>query len=443
MATHEHKGKFWQYVRTTGLLLLALISGSALLAQNFETKVRQQAAAMMPATIEWRHTLHQNPELSNREFNTAKMVAQHLEGLGLEVHTGIAHTGVVGVLKTGKPGPTVALRADMDALPVKERTNLPYKSEAVGTYNGKEVPVMHACGHDTHVAILMSVAQVLTNQRKDLKGNVVFIFQPAEEGAPEGEEGGAALMVKEGVLERFGIDVIFGLHINAQTPVGHIRVRPTGIMAAADVFTITVNGKQTHGSTPWSGVDPIVASAQIINGLQTIISRQQPLTKQAAVITVGSIHGGVRNNIIPEQVKLVGTIRTLDTAMQQDIHRRIENTATMIAQSSGATAQVSIKNMCPVTYNAPDLYQKMLPVLQMAVGPEKVHDMDAITGAEDFAFFQEKVPGLYFFIGGMPPNKTIDDMYPHHTPDFFVDDSGMKTGIVALSLLTQQYMQKH
>jgi amidohydrolase len=422
-------------------LLLAGISCSLGLAQS---KLANQVATLAAATegkvIAWRRHIHEHPELSNREVETAAMVADHLRSLGIEVQTGVAHTGVVGLLTGGKPGPVVALRADMDGLPVVERVEVPFASKVRATYNGQEVGVMHACGHDSHVAILMGVAETLAAVRKDLKGTVKFIFQPAEEGAPEGEEGGAELMVKEGVLDNPRVDAIFGLHINSQTEAGSITYRPGGTMASADFFRIKVKGKQTHGARPWSGADPIVVSSQIIMGLQTIVSRQVALTENAAVVTIGSIHGGVRHNIIPEEVEMTGTIRALDSEMQADIHDRIRRTATKIAEASGTTAEVTIGPGIPVTYNDPALTAQMLPSLQQVAGPEKVSEIKARTGAEDFSFYQKEVPGFFFFLGGMPLGMKPEEAAPHHTPDFFLDESGFGLGVQALCRLTLDYM---
>lgn len=400
------------------------------LAQKVESKV-----------IDWRHDFHQNPELSNREYKTAEKIAAHLKSLGIEVQTGVAVTGVVGIIKGGKPGPVVALRADMDALPVPERNDLSWKSTVIGEYNGQPVPVMHACGHDTHVAMLMGVAEVLSQMKAELKGTVKLIFQPAEEGAPAGEEGGAELMVKEGVLENPKVDVIFGLHINSATEVGTIRYKPGGTMASVNSFTIKVKGRQAHGSAPWSSVDPIVTAAQIINNAQTIVSRNLMLTKEAAVVTFGSIHGGVRSNIIPEEVTLVGTIRALDNDMRAQIHERLTAIATHTAEGMGATAEVTIDKGYPITYNDPALTAKMLPTMEEAAGKQNVLLMDATTGAEDFSFFQEKVPGLFVFLGGMPKGQDSNKVASHHTPDFYVDDSGMLLGVKTLCALTLDYME--
>lgn len=407
---------------------------------KLQTKVESLAEAEMPKVIEWRHHIHQNPELSNREYKTAEYIAAHLKSLGMEVQTGVAKTGVVGILKGGKPGPVVALRADIDALPVLERAQLPWASKAIGEYNGAEVPVMHACGHDTHVAILMGTAEVLTKVKSELQGTVKFIFQPAEEGAPKGEEGGAKLMVKEGVLKNPDVDVIFGLHIHAGTHVGNIDYKPAGAMAAVNSFEITIHGKQTHGSKPWGGIDPIVTAAQIINNVQTIVSRSLPLTTEAAVVSFGSVHGGLRSNIIPEEVQLVGTIRTLDASMRKTIFDRLKTIVEKTAESNGATADLTIDEGYPITFNNVDLTNKMLPTLKSVVGDDHVRLVPASTGAEDFSFFAKEVPGFYFFLGGTPLDTPEKDAAPHHTPDFYVDDSGMVYGVKAMSRLVVDYM---
>ncbi len=388
--------------------------------------------------IEWRRDIHQYPELSNREFKTAEKIAAHLRSLGIEVETGVAHTGVVGVLKGDMPGKVVALRADIDALPVTERNDLPFRSEVRTEFLGESVGVMHACGHDTHTAILMGVAEILSNNKDKIQGTVKFIFQPAEEGPPPGEEGGALLMVKEGVLKSPDVDAIFGLHINSQTPVGVIRYKSGGAMAAAQEFNIKVQGKQSHGSQPWSGVDPILISAKIIDGLQTIISRESNLTNEAAVITVGKIKSGVRFNIIPESAEMLGTIRTLDYDMKDHINRRMEEMVTTIAQAYGGSATITIKDATDITYNDPDLVTRMLPTLQRVAGNENVQTQKAITGAEDFSYFQRKVPGFFFFLGGMTPGNT--ESFPHHTPDFKIDDSGMLLGVKAMTEITLDYL---
>jgi amidohydrolase len=390
--------------------------------------------------IKWRHEIHQNPELSNREFNTSKMVADHLQSLGVEVKTGIAHTGVVGILKGRQPGKVVALRADMDALPVTERNNLPYKSNVIAKYNNRETGVMHACGHDTHVAILMGVAEILS-KNKDFNGTVKFIFQPAEEGPPEGETGGALQMIKEGVLKSPDVDAIFGLHISSGLHVGKINYRPKGIMAASQRFVIDIVGKQSHGSSPWLGVDPILVSSQIISGLQTIISRNSELTKQAAVISVGSIHSGIRFNIIPESVQMIGTIRTLDLEMKELIRKRMYEIVTGVAAAYGAKASITITDGASITYNDPNLTEMMLPTLQSIAGKENVILSDAVTGAEDFSYFQDKIPGLYYFLGGTPRSVPENEAPSHHTPDFYVDDSSMSLGIKTMTQLALDYLK--
>ena len=407
-----------------------------------QAQIKEEAYNQVePKVIEWRHHIHQNPELSNREFATSAYIAAHLQSLGIEVQTGVAHTGVVGVLKGNKPGKVVALRADMDALPVVERNDLPYKSNVITTFNGQETGVMHACGHDTHVAILMGVAEVLA-QNKNFPGTVKFIFQPAEEGAPPGEEGGAKLMVKEGVLENPKVDVIFGLHINSGTHVGKITYKPGGMMAASQRFVINVKGKQAHGSAPWQSVDPIVASAQIINGLQTLVSRESQLTKEAAVISLGSIHSGIRFNIIPESLEMIGTIRTLDRDMKEHIRKRMNEMVPAIAQAYRAEATVEIQDGTDITFNNTALTTQILPSLQRVAGKENVIEIDAITGAEDFSYFQKEVPGFFFFLGGTPLSMDEKDAPSHHTPAFFVDDASMKLGVKALTQLTLDYLAK-
>ena len=395
----------------------------------------------MPKVKDWRRDFHQFPELSNREFRTAEIVAKHLKSLGMEVRTGIAHTGVAGILVGGKPGPVVALRADMDALPVTERLPLPFASKEKSTYLGQEVGVMHACGHDAHTAILMGVAELLSRRRQDLKGTVLFIFQPAEEGAPPGEKGGAELMLAEGLFENPMPEVVFGLHITADLDAGKIRYRPGSLLASSDRFVIKVKGKQSHGSRPWSGVDPIVTGAQIVLGLQTIVSRQVDLTKEPAVVTVGKFSGGVRNNIIPEEVEMHGTIRAFDTLMQKEIHEKIRRTATRIAESQGATAEVDIIIQYPVTINHPQLTAQMLPSLFNAVGEDNVLVTRPVTWAEDFSFYANQVPGFFFFLGGMPPGQDPLTAPSHHTPDFFIDESGFDEGVKTLTQLALDYME--
>lgn len=426
------------------IIVFALLGiGSQVYAQTnpkLQARLEQQAKDLEGRVIEWRRHIHQHPELSNREVNTAAYITAHLKTLGLKIQTGVAKTGVVALLETGKPGPVIALRADIDALPVTERNSLPFASQERTVFNGQETGVMHACGHDSHVAILMGVAEILSKNKADLRGTIKFIFQPAEEGAPAGEEGGADLMVREGVLENPKVDVIFGLHIQSISPLGRITYRPAGIMAASDWFSIKVKGRQSHGSAPWMGIDPIVVSAQIINGLQTIISRQSELTKEAAVITVGRLQAGIRENIIPEEAFMAGTIRTLDEGMQQKIHDKIRLTATKIAESAGATAEVNIEKKTPVTFNDPALTEKMVASLQKAAGAENVIRINAVTGAEDFAFYQKKVPGFFFFVGAMPPDQDPNKVPAHHTPDFMVDERGFLTGLKAMLNVTTDYI---
>ncbi|MBT1701281.1 amidohydrolase [Fulvivirgaceae bacterium PWU4] len=428
------------FLYTVLCLTLAFSTTLAQVNPKLQAKTDQMAKEIEAKVIEWRRYFHEHPELSNREFKTAEKVAAHLKSLGIEVQTGIAKTGVVGLLKGGKPGPVIALRADMDALPVTERNSLAFASKEKTTFNGQETGVMHACGHDAHVAILMGVAEILAKNRNDLKGTIKFIFQPAEEGPPAGEEGGAGLMVKEGVLDNPKVDVIFGLHVRSITPVGRIEYRPLGFMAASDWFTIKVYGKQAHGSAPWKGIDPIVVSAQIINGLQTIISRQTELTKEAAVITVGRMNAGIRENIIPEYAEMAGTIRTFDPEMQQIIHEKIKLTAIKIAESAGARAEVTIDSKTPVTYNDQALTERMVSALQRAAGEKNVVRINPDTGAEDFAYYQKKVPGLFFFVGACPPNTDPAKAPSHHTPDFMMDEASMLTGVKAMLNVTLDYM---
>lgn len=426
------------------IIYLAFLSISmAVSAQNtaLKAKTDKKAETLEAKVIAFRRDFHQNPELSNREFKTAEKIANQLRALGIEVQTGIGKTGVVGILKGGKPGPVVALRADMDALPVVERVDLPFASKATGEYNGQAVGVMHACGHDSHMAILLGTAEVLASVKNDIKGTVKFIFQPAEEGAPDGEEGGAALMVKEGVLQNPKVDVIFGLHISAQTEVGKINYRPKGYMASSDWFKIKIKGKQAHGASPWQGVDPIVTASQIVLGLQTIVSRNINLTESAAVVSVGKITSGVRSNIIPEELEMDGTIRTLDSKVQEMIHERIKKIVTNIAESAGATAEVNITKQTLITYNDPILTAAMVPSLETTAGKNNVVLAPAMTGAEDFSFYQDKVPGLFIFLGGMPKGKAVSETASHHTPDFYIDESGFVLGVKALTNLTLDYME--
>ena len=409
-------------------------------SQTFDQKIEDLINENLDETIELRHWFHQNAELSNREFKTAARIAEELKKIGYEPMTGIAKTGVVAILNPGKPGPVVGLRADIDALPVKERADIPWASKMKGVYNGEEVPVMHACGHDMHTAILLAAAKILYEIKDEIPGQVKFIFQPAEEGAPPGEEGGAELMVKEGVLKNPDVDAIFGLHVWSGLYAGQVYLRPEGIMAAVNEFRIDLKGVQTHGSTPWTGKDPIVTAAQIVNSLQTIVSRSLPLTEAGAVVTIGSIHGGVRSNIIPEDLYMLGTIRTLDNGMKATVLKRLEEIVHNVAKSNNIESKITYLVSYPITFNDPYLYEEILPTLERVNGKKNVHLMKAITGAEDFSYFQEKVPGTYFFIGGQKPDVDLSTVAPHHTPDFYVDDSAISTGIRSMIGLTLDYI---
>jgi amidohydrolase len=418
------------------LLLMATVSQAQ---QNREVVVAQKATAILPQVIEWRRYLHQHPELSNREYHTAEYIAAYLKKLGLDVQTGIAKTGVVAILHGGLPGPVVALRADMDALPVKERVDVPFKSVVTAEYMGDTVPVMHACGHDSHVAMLMGTAEVLSSMKKEVPGTVKFIFQPAEEGPPGNEEGGAPLMVKEGVMDNPKVDAVFGMHIEADIEAGTFEYKPGAFMASSDWFTINIKGKQSHGSQPWKGVDPIVVGTEIINALQTIVSRQSELTKAPVVITVGKFHSGVRPNIIPEEAVLQGTIRTLDSKMQKETHERIRTIATSIATAMGATATVTIDTKTLVTYNDPALVKMMVPTLEKTAGKENVKEREWVTGAEDFSYYGEKAPAFFIYFGGMPKGADKEKAPAHHTPDFYIDDSHLDVGVKAFCNLVFDY----
>ncbi|MGR3809291.1 amidohydrolase [Jiulongibacter sp. NS-SX5] len=406
--------------------------------------IAEEALAIQSKTVQWRRDFHAHPELGNQEFRTAGIIAEHLRALGLEVTEGVAKTGVVGILKGSKEGPVIALRADMDALPVTERVDVPFKSTVQTNYNDQLTGVMHACGHDSHMAILMATAEVLVKHKNELKGTIKFIFQPAEEGVfGEGIRFGADLMVAEGVLENPKVDVAFGLHINSQTPAGVINYRPGPTMAGVDQFYITVKGKQTHGAYPWSGVDPIATASQIVMGLNTIVSRNVKLIEQPAVVSVGSIHGGNRHNIIPEEVKLVGTIRTLGVDQRKLVHRRIKEIAENIALSAGAKAEVVIESGYPVTVNNVELTKKMIPSLQEAAGAENVIEKNVVMGAEDFSYFAREVPSLFFFLGGMDRKMSPDKAPAHHTPDFKLDESGFYVGVKAFCNLVIDYQNQN
>jgi len=419
--------------------ILLLFSISAGKAQDISKTIESKAVAIQAKLTEWRRHFHQHPELGNREFKTAAYIVEQLKGLGLEIQTGVAKTGVVAILKGGKPGPVIALRADIDALPVKERVDIPYASKDSTIYNGQAVSVMHACGHDAHTAILIGTAQVLSSMKKDIAGTIKFIFQPAEEGPPTGEEGGAALMVKEGVMDNPKVDVIFGMHIESWIPAGDVQYKPGAFMASADQFTIKVKGKSSHGSQPWLGVDPIAVSAQIIEGLQNVVSRQMDITKAPVVITVAKINSGVRFNIIPEEAFMEGTLRTLDSKMRTDVQERMKFTAAKIAEASHATVEVNFYEKTLVTYNTPALVEKMIPSLQVAAGKENVRAMEWVTGGEDFSYFGTKAPAFFFYFGGMPRGNDAKNAPPHHTPDFMIDDSKLYVGVKAFCQLVFDY----
>jgi amidohydrolase len=421
-----------------GVLLLAASPASAIDRANIPALVE----ALEPKLIEWRRDIHANPELSNREFRTSALVAEHLQALGLEVRTGIAHTGVAGFLEGGKPGPIVALRADMDALPVTEETGLPFASTVVTEYEGRQTGVMHACGHDAHTAILMAAAELLAGVRDELQGSVLFIFQPAEEGAPPGEEGGAELMLKEGLFEWKKPAAVFGLHVLSSITSGHIGYRAGPAMAASDRFEITVKGRQTHGSMPWLGVDPMVPAAQIVLGLQTVVSRQVDISRVPAVISVGQIHGGIRNNIIPDEVMLEGTIRTFDEDIRDSIHERVRRIAIGLAEASGAEAEVEIVRGYPSTINDPELVAASLPSLHLAAGEAHVFEAPLQMPAEDFSYYANEVPGFFFFLGATPVGVDPGQAPTNHSPRFDVDESTLRVGLEALTLLAVDFLDR-
>ena len=417
-----------------------MLSFTSANANNIYKKIERLSLGVEKNVIKWRRYIHQNPELSNREFLTAKYVAAHLKSLGIEVQENVAHTGVVGILKGGLPGKVVALRADMDALPVTERVNVPFASKVKTIYKDVEVGVMHACGHDTHVAILMGVASVLKEMQEEIKGTVKFIFQPAEEGPPAGEEGGAELMVKEGVLKNPDVDAIFGLHISSDIPINTLGYKPRGILASATSFEIKIKGRQAHGSKPWDGADPIVAGAQIINNLQTIVSRNLNLTNEAAVVTIGRFESGIRSNIIPEEAYMEGTIRALDYNMRDKIYKRLEEIVINTAKSNELEAEVIFGNPYPITFNNLKLTDQMKKTLFRVAGDSNVNLIKASTGAEDFSFFANEIPGFFFRLGGMPIEDHPNKGFSHHTPDFYVDDSGLVLGVKAMLNLTFDYL---
>lgn len=419
-------------------MLIAVPSGfSYAQLPGVSDAVSAQIENVMPQVVEWRRDFHQHPELGNREFRSAGIIAEHLEALGMEVQTGVAHTGVVGILRGGQPGPVVALRADMDALPVEERADVPFASRVRTEYNGQEVGVMHACGHDNHMAILMGAASVLAGMKDELPGTIMFIFQPAEEGAPQGEEGGAELMLKEGLFDTLKPDAVFGLHV-WPIPAGQIAVREGGTMASSDSFSIRVNGQQTHGAAPWAGIDPIVVASQIVLGLQTIPSRQLDSTLTPSIVTVGAINGGLRSNIIPDSVEMIGTLRTFDAETRRQIHERVERTATQIAASAGATVDVDISLGYPVTFNDPALTRQMAPTLQRVAG-ERFTEASLITGAEDFSYYANEVPGVFFFLGIGADDPAL--VHPNHSPYFYADERALPVGVTAMTALALDFLQ--
>ncbi len=429
-------------IRSRCFLIIALagLAGAAS-AQDLATQVDEHITGMRDRILTWRRDIHQHPELSNRETRTARLVAGHLRDLGMEVRTGVAHTGVVAVLKGGRPGPVVALRADMDALPVSEETDVPFKSTVTAKYLGNEVGVMHACGHDAHTAILMGVAEALARVRSELPGSVKFIFQPAEEGPPPGEKGGAILMLEEKVFENPRPDAIFGLHVIAGVHAGKVTYRPGPLMASADWLYISVKGAQTHGAWPWRGIDPVITSAQIISALQNIVARQIDVSRQPAVVTVATINGGTRKNIIPDRVEMSGTIRTFDETMRSDIHRRVEHIAKTIAAANGAEAEVKIEKATAVTINDESLTEQMLPTLRRVAGASNVSLQQRVMVAEDFSYFQQQVPGLFYFVGVTPPEQDPASAEPNHSPRFYVDESGVILGARSLAALTVDFLQ--
>ena len=422
------------------MMLAATLASLSISNAAADASLEQDVDAVIEDVIGWRRDFHQYAELSNREFRTAKVIAKHLRKLGMEVTTGVAKTGVVGVLKGGAPGPVLALRADMDGLPVVEKTGLPYASTQRSEYEGREVGVMHACGHDNHMAILMGAAEILAGMRDTLPGTIKFIFQPAEEGAPKGEEGGAKLMIAEGVLKNPDVDAVIGLHISQGGEVGTASYRSLGFMASAQRFDIRIQGKQTHGARPWAGVDPIVVGAQIVNALQTIVSRQIDITQHPAVVTVGSFTAGVRNNIVPETATLSGTIRTFDAEVRSSIHEKIRSIAEQTANAMGAVAAVEIDPGVPVTFNDLALTQQMVPTLKRVYGEDEVFESPRVTGAEDFSFYQEQVPGFFFFIGARPPQLSAAEAIPNHSPFFYVDEDALAPAVQAMTQLAIDYL---
>ncbi len=421
------------------LSILLLLSGTVV-AQPSPTNLEQLFKEENAKVINWRRYFHEFPELGNREFNTCKKVEEALKSFGISTRI-IAKTGVVGILKGGKPGPVVALRADMDGLPVEERNGLSFSSKAKSEYNGATVPVMHACGHDSHVAMLLGAAEVLSKIKNDISGTVVFFFQPAEEGPPGTEEGGAALMIKEGAMDNPKVDAVFGIHINSKYDLGKIYYKPGATMASSDWFTIKVKGKQSHGAYPWNSIDPIVVSAEIVQALQTIVSRNIDITQAPVVVSVGKIQSGVRANIIPEEAIMEGTIRTLDSEVQKTVHEKIKLIAKNIAEANGTTAEVMIDTKTLVTFSDPELVVRTLPSLQTAAGgAANVKLTNWVTGAEDFSYFGTKAPSFFFFLGARDPQfPTMSSAPDHHTPGFMINDSKLDVGVKAFVHLVLDY----
>jgi amidohydrolase len=434
------------------IIFTLFIATNIFASEDLKQKLNSDLENLMPKVIEWRHDIHQNPELGNREFRTSKKIADHLISLDIEIETGIAYTGVVGLIKGGQPGPTIALRADMDALPVEEKTGLPFASKVRTTYLGNDVGVMHACGHDAHVAILMGTAEFLANNRDQLKGNVMLIFQPAEEGPPEDEGGGAKMMLQEGIFEKYKPEVIFGLHVT-NIPNGVLLVKPGPAMAAASAYRIKIKGEQTHGSTPWSGIDPIMATAQLIESLNTVVSRRINIINNPAVVSVGLVEAGTRNNIIPEDAMIMGTIRTFDPELRKEIYDEIRQIAQGVALGTGTDISVEfdVGGFYPVTFNNYELVEKMEQSLIEASEGKFMKSNTPVTGAEDFSYFSQEIPGLYFWLGVNKPGVGLDaanfgdssEAAGNHSPYFLVDDSALDEGVKAMTYLALDYANQN
>ena len=443
MSKHRLQRAVHAAVVFVGLCLGTVLPSLATAAiEDLLAHIDDAAAQTEADVIDWRRDIHQHPELSNREFRTSALVAEHLSNLGFEVSTGIAHTGVVGVLRGSLPGPVVALRADMDALPVVEQTGLPFASTATAEYDGNQVGVMHACGHDAHVAILMGVASILAELEEQIPGTIKFIFQPAEEGPPTGEDGGASMMIAEGALSNPTPEAIFALHVGQSMTVGQAALRAGPMMAAAQSMRITIKGRQTHGASPWSGVDPIAVGAQIVSALQTIVSRNVDITELPTVVTIGTFHAGTRYNIVPAEARLTGTVRTFDPEIKQQVNERIRAIATGVGASMGAEVEVHIDSGVPVTANDESLTEWALPVLQRVYAAHRVFESPLITGAEDFSFFQEKIPGVYYFVGARSEDVPLSEAVPNHSPFFTVDEDVLVPGVRSLASLAVEYLAR-